>query len=147
MANEENLALLKQGTKIWCGWWRWRTSRRGIASMATAARVSLSALLVLLCVQRVHAEPAPLPTKPRLRVIVDNDFGGDPDGLFQLAHQLLSSSTEVVGVIASQHYKNGFYGLPGDVEYSKATVGELLKVLKRSDDVRLVSGLPGSLHD
>lgn len=23
--------------------------------------------------------------KPRIRVIVDNDFGGDPDGLFHLA--------------------------------------------------------------
>ena len=28
--------------------------------------------------------------KPRIRVIVDNDFGGDPDGLFHLAQQLLS---------------------------------------------------------
>lgn len=35
--------------------------------------------------------------KPRLRVIVDNDFSGDPDGLFQLAHQLLSHSVEVKG--------------------------------------------------
>jgi hypothetical protein len=28
--------------------------------------------------------------KPRMRVIVDNDFSGDPDGLFQMAHLLLS---------------------------------------------------------
>jgi hypothetical protein len=27
---------------------------------------------------------------PRLRVIIDNDFAGDPDGLLQLAHHLLS---------------------------------------------------------
>jgi len=26
----------------------------------------------------------------RARVIIANDFGGDPDGLFQLAHHLLS---------------------------------------------------------
>ena len=30
--------------------------------------------------------------KPRMRVIVDNDFGGDPDGLFELTHILLSPS-------------------------------------------------------
>jgi hypothetical protein len=28
--------------------------------------------------------------KPRMRVIIDNDFGGDPDGLFELVHHLLS---------------------------------------------------------
>jgi len=26
----------------------------------------------------------------RARVIIDNDFAGDPDGLFQLAHHVLS---------------------------------------------------------
>ena len=31
----------------------------------------------------------------RMRVIVDNDFGGDPDGLFQLTHLLLSPSVEI----------------------------------------------------
>jgi purine nucleosidase len=44
--------------------------------------------------------------KPRLRVIVDNDFSGDPDGLFQLAHQLWSPSVEVRGIIGS-HLKAG----------------------------------------
>jgi len=28
--------------------------------------------------------------KPRMRVMIDNDLGGDPDGLFQLAHHLMS---------------------------------------------------------
>ena len=27
--------------------------------------------------------------RSRVRVIVDNDFGGDPDGLFQMAHQFV----------------------------------------------------------
>ena len=44
--------------------------------------------------------------KPRYRVIVDNDFGGDPDGLFQLVHQILSPSTEIKGIIGS-HLKPG----------------------------------------
>lgn len=38
----------------------------------------------------------------RARVIVDNDFAGDPDGLFQLAHHVLCTSAEVVQVIASR---------------------------------------------
>ena len=31
-----------------------------------------------------------IPQKPGARVIVDNDFAGDPDGLIALAHQLLA---------------------------------------------------------
>jgi hypothetical protein len=38
----------------------------------------------------------------RARVIIDNDFAGDPDGLFQLAHHVLCTSVEVVQVIASR---------------------------------------------
>lgn len=43
---------------------------------------------------------------PRMRVIIDNDFSGDPDGLFQLAHHLLSPSVEIRGIIGS-HLKAG----------------------------------------
>lgn len=41
------------------------------------------------------------PAGPRYRVISDNDYAGDPDGLFQLAHLLLSPSVEVRAVIGS----------------------------------------------
>lgn len=43
---------------------------------------------------------------PRMRIIIDNDFSGDPDGLFQLAHHLLSPSVEIRGIIGS-HLKAG----------------------------------------
>lgn len=39
--------------------------------------------------------------RPRSRVIVDNDFSGDPDDLVQMAHHLLSPSVEIRGIIAS----------------------------------------------
>lgn len=39
---------------------------------------------------------------PRARVIIDNDFAGDPDGLFQLAHHMLCTSVDVVQVISSR---------------------------------------------
>jgi purine nucleosidase len=41
------------------------------------------------------------PAGPRVRVISDNDYAGDPDGLFQLAHHALSPSVELRAVISS----------------------------------------------
>lgn len=39
----------------------------------------------------------------RCRVVVDNDWAGDPDGLVALAHHLLSSANRVVAVTGSQN--------------------------------------------
>lgn len=39
---------------------------------------------------------------PHARVISDNDYSGDPDGLAQLAHHLLSPSVEVRAVIGTR---------------------------------------------
>lgn len=83
----------------------------------------------------LSAEPV-----PRMRVIVDNDFGGDPDGLFQLAHLLLSPSVEVPGIVASQHYKGGFYGYPGATEHSCKVAKELLELMDPSGKVALYAG-------
>lgn len=41
------------------------------------------------------------PAGPRCRVISDNDYSGDPDGLYQLVHALLSPSADVRAVIGS----------------------------------------------
>ena len=38
---------------------------------------------------------------PRMRVIIDNDFAGDPDDLYQVVHHLMSPSVEVCGIIPS----------------------------------------------
>ena len=38
---------------------------------------------------------------PSIRVIIDNDFAGDPDDLFQVAHHLMSPAVEVRGIVAS----------------------------------------------
>ena len=67
----------------------------------------------------------------RIRVIIDNDFGGDPDGLFHLAQQLLSPSAEVRGVVCSRHYRD-FYGSPGNVATAKEQVNGLLSVMQMS---------------
>jgi Inosine-uridine preferring nucleoside hydrolase len=43
----------------------------------------------------------PIPQQASARVIVDNDFAGDPDGLLALAHHLLSPKTQTVLVTTS----------------------------------------------
>lgn len=81
---------------------------------------------------------------PRMRVIIDNDFNGDPDGLFQLAHHLLSPSVEIRGIIGS-HLKAGA-GFGSEVQNSaKAAcekVNELLSTMGLSRKYRVVEGSP-----
>ncbi len=76
-----------------------------------------------------------------MRVIVDNDFSGDPDDLFQLAHHLLSPSVEIPFVIAS-HLAPGDGFDPSSVQAENAArkVHELLAVMNLTDRVRVVTG-------
>jgi inosine-uridine nucleoside N-ribohydrolase len=60
----------------------------------------------------------------RVRVIIDNDFAGDPDGLLQLAHHLLSPSVDVRAVIGT-HLREGDPWNPGD------DVGEAVKAAEK----------------
>ncbi len=85
--------------------------------------------------------------KPRVRVIIDNDFGGDPDGLFQLAHHLLSPSVEVRGLIGSQNYKGGLYGSPGTAAYACEKINELLSVMRLSGKIPVYEGANSRLTD
>lgn len=58
----------------------------------------LGALALPVCGIARAAAPATgrrIPQKASARVIVDNDFAGDPDGLLALAHQLLTPKTRV----------------------------------------------------
>ncbi len=80
------------------------------------------------------------PTTTRARVIIDNDFGGDPDGLFQLAHHLLSPSVEICGVIGSIHYPSGFYGLPGSSSHACEQAEQVMEILGTLGRVPLLHG-------
>ncbi len=55
---------------------------------------SLAGMAMLVMPQGLLAQ-ARIPQRASSRVIVDNDFAGDPDGLVGLAHQLLSPRTVV----------------------------------------------------
>ncbi len=50
-----------------------------------------------------HLAIRPVQANPAVRVIVDNDFGGDPDGLFMLSHLMLSPSVALPLVVGSQY--------------------------------------------
>ena len=64
-------------------------------------RTLLGAVGVLAASRALGQLPAHLPQRPSCRVIVDNDFAGDPDGLIALAHQLLSPKARTVLVTTS----------------------------------------------
>lgn len=111
-------------------WWR-RT---------TGAAFALGLLAVAgLPLQGAWAQGAQGEAAPRMRVIIDNDFSGDPDGLFQLAHHLLSPSVEVRGIIGS-HVK-GFGGdAAGTATAACRKVGELLEVMGLEGRYRVCEG-------
>jgi purine nucleosidase len=54
-----------------------------------------------------------------MRVIIDNDFSGDPDDLFALVHHVLSPSVEIPLIIAS-HLSGGDEWDPSDRQASNA---------------------------
>jgi purine nucleosidase len=78
---------------------------------------------------------------PRLRVIVDNDFSGDPDGLFQLAHLLLSPSVEVRAIIGS-HLKvgDGFDPSATQADNAVRKAKEVVALLKLTGRVPVLAG-------
>ncbi len=86
---------------------------------------------------------------PRMRVIVDNDFSGDPDGLFQLAHLVLSPSVEIRAVIGS-HLKvgDGFDNSKIQAENAAGKARELLNLMKVKQPFPILAGSnTGMLND
>lgn len=86
--------------------------------------------------------------KPRYRVIVDNDFGGDPDGLFQLVHQIISPSAEIKGIIGS-HLKPGdpFDSSKITAENAVKKVNETLEVMNLKNKFNVFQGSNNQLKD
>ena len=78
----------------------------------------------------------------RARVITDNDYGGDPDGLIELAHQLLSPSVEVRAVIGS-HLRDGWNRSPDAAVAAARTIVELTG----RTDVPVLRGSDGGVAD
>lgn len=78
---------------------------------------------------------------PRMRVIVDNDFSGDPDGLFQLAHLLLSPSVEIRAIIGSHLKANdGFDNSKTQAENAAKKAKELVAVMGITKNIPIIAG-------
>jgi purine nucleosidase len=85
--------------------------------------------------------PRELSREPRYRVIVDNDFAGDPDDLFQLAHHLLSPSVEVRVVISSRFSVGGPSATnPGSAALGCTRVRELFAVMSLDAEQLITEG-------
>jgi len=118
--------------------------------MMDILRIAFLSILLLMVIG-TNGQNAPVENtkhiNSRIRVIIDNDFGGDPDGLFQLAHHLLSSSVEIKGIIGSKHYDGGFFGYSGSAEYSCEMAGKLLEVMHLKDKYTVYQGGNTALTD
>ncbi|MFO1400077.1 MAG: nucleoside hydrolase [Steroidobacteraceae bacterium] len=83
---------------------------------------------------------------PRLRVILDNDFGGDPDGLFQAAHHLLSPSVDVRLVIGSHLHAGEFFDATDrQATHAAETVTQLIDILGLERRPRILAGAEAAL--
>lgn len=75
----------------------------------------------------------------RQRIVIDNDFGGDPDGLFALAHHLLSPSVDVALLVGSHlHVDEPFDKSPHQAANAAAQAREVARLLGRT--VPIIAG-------
>lgn len=82
----------------------------------------------------------------RFRVIIDNDFSGDPDDRFQLVHHLLSPSVEIPFVIGS-HLRPGDPFDPSDRQADNAAAVAQEVVDLVGSPVRVIAGSNVGLAD
>ena len=67
--------------------------------------------------------------EPRCRIILDNDWAGDPDGLIGLAHHALSPANRITAITSS--LTSPMFGCPEGMAQGGADLAEdLLRVLK-----------------
>jgi hypothetical protein len=79
-------------------------------------------------------------TMARIRVISDNDYSGDPDGLWQLAHLLLSPDADVRLVIGSHLREGDPFDPSGRSARNAAAKAREIAAACGRDDVRIVAG-------
>jgi inosine-uridine nucleoside N-ribohydrolase len=83
----------------------------------------------------------------RIRVVVDNDFSGDPDGLVQLAHHALSPSVDLRLVIGSHLRRNDPFDVSDTTADNAAALAEEILGLAGRADVPVRAGSNVGLAD
>ncbi len=84
---------------------------------------------------------------PRIRVISDNDYAGDPDGLVQLAHHALSPSVDLVAVIGSHLAVDDPFDPSGRSAANAVTAARVVLDLAGRSDVPVIAGSEVGLAD
>lgn len=84
---------------------------------------------------------------PRKRVIIDNDFAGDPDDLYQLVHHALSPSV-AIPIVISSHLRVGDFFDPSDRQADHgAAIAERTLGIAGRPDIPVVAGSNVALPD
>ena len=105
--------------------------------------VIILASLLTASVLKAQNANEPFEAGKRYSVIIDNDFCGDPDGLFQLVHHVLSTSCDIKGIIGAHHNGFSFFrDLQGkdDAEKSVNKVNEALELMGLKEQLKVVPG-------
>ena len=115
-------------------------------------RLWLVVMACLLVARMLSAQnnAEPFEAGKRYSVIIDNDFCGDPDGLFQLVHHVLSSSCDIKGIIGAHLDGRGFFSrVDGatDAEKSVNKVNEALEVMGTKGQFKVVPGAAVKMTD
>ena len=116
-------------------------------------RKALTILIILICVCSIKLSAQNDTTskkftgifstadiQPRMRVIIDNDFSGDPDGLFELVHFLLSPSVDIRAIIGSHLPENGQMRSAHSATDSKNKIDEVLSLMNMRNSVPVYAG-------
>ena len=118
-----------------------------MVAFTSERRSTLAALCAMAGTALLPVHAAPAVIQPRSRVILDNDYAGDPDGLFQMAHHLLSPSTQVRAVVGSHlHANEAFVPQGNQAASSAAKARELLSVMGLADRHAVIAGSEGALQ-
>ena len=100
----------------------------------------LATLPVVLALPRA-ASALSVTGQKRQRLIIDNDFAGDPDGLVQMAHHLRSPSVDIRLIIGSHlHVDEAWVKTDRQATASAATARELLSVMGLAGTVPVIAG-------
>lgn len=85
----------------------------------------------------------------QMRVIMDNDFAGDPDGLFALAQLVQSPSVDVRAIIGSHLHEKENWSAEGKPSAATAVnnVKALLRVMGKENRYAIAAGTEEALAD
>ena len=88
------------------------------------------------------------PVDRKVRVISDNDYSGDPDGLVQLAHHLLSQTVDLRAIIGTHLREGDSWNGPGDSAANAVIeANKIVELCGRTGEVPVLKGSSVKIKD